>query len=101
MRLLLSGAWTGPVGDPDRLFSGVLTSGELDDLTPGAPVEVSFRVPPGRLQGAGEHGHYCLAAAGREWRVSHFARSDVSDAGTRDEAREQVWVAELGSADPM
>ncbi|MFC4455645.1 hypothetical protein [Deinococcus sonorensis] len=95
MKVLLDGAWKGDVTDPGRTFVGTLRTGGLPGTAEGHAVQVVFQSAPERVQKPGQHGQYLLSCGERRWALSHFARSDVSDPGTRDEGRPQAWVAEV------
>ncbi len=96
--LLLRGAWSGHVTDPQREFKGQLEA-PFADFPAGTAVQVHFEAPRARVQGAQEHGVYELHIGRQHWKLSAMVHKQAAQGGraAQDDTQEMVWTATLPS----
>ena len=95
--ILVRGAWTGPVADPQRQFSGEVTESNVATVEVGQGVGVSFTGSESRVPGAHEHGKYVLSAGDRELSLVSFTCDETGRSGHtgHDDTQPAEWCAVL------
>ena len=89
------GAWHGEVGDPGRVFGGVVVSSALPDVQPGEAVRVAYRTAATRTGRPGEHGLYVMQVGQRELALMRFTCHVTGLVGHEgnDDRAEATWQA--------
>lgn len=95
--ILVRGAWTGPVTDPQRQFSGEVTESNVAAVEVGQAVGVRFTGSESRVPGAHEHGKYVLRMDGQELSLMSFTCDETGKSGHtgHDDTQPAEWCAVL------
>lgn len=93
--IVVHGAWTGPVTDPQRQFSGRVTASDVADVVKGQDVGVSYAGTPSRVPGAQEHGKYVLKAGSHDLPLASFTCGEASKSAAmgHDDTQPAEWLA--------
>ena len=93
--IVVHGAWTGTVTDPQRQFRGQVTASDVTAVPVGQEVGVSYAGSPSRVPGAQEHGKYVLKAGKQDLSLMSFTCGEASKSGSagHDDTRPAEWLA--------
>ncbi|KQQ99344.1 hypothetical protein [Deinococcus sp. Leaf326] len=93
--IVVRGAWTGPVTDPHRQFSGEVTESDVAGIETGQAVGVSFTGSESRVPGAREHGKYVLSLGERSLPLVSFTCDQTGKSGHagHDDTQPAEWCA--------
>ena len=93
--IVVHGAWTGNVTDPQRQFRGQVTASDVTAVQAGQEVGVSYAGSPSRVSGAQEHGKYVLNAGEHDLSLMSFTCGEASKASSagHDDTQPAEWLA--------
>lgn len=93
--IVVRGAWTGPVTDPQRQFRGEVVESDVTAVGAGRAVGVSFTASASRVPNAHEHGKYVLSAGEQSLSLVSFTCDETGKSGHtgHDDTQPAEWCA--------
>lgn len=97
VELHILGAWNGAVGDPQRVFQGILQDAGPGPLEAGSRVQVTFETEASRTPDVKEHGKYVLCLGQQRWSLMRLTCQQIPATGKegQDDTQEALWTAIL------